>query len=154
VALHEEAELKKAIGRPDYHSDSTASRIKNAGEPLVKYLLFSGEAKLTEKVRGTSSFAEEFARRGPRDGQGRSLREFDLEHRLFKYPCSYLIYSAAFDGLPEPVKDYVFRRLWDVLSGKETGAEFAHLTAADRQAILEILRATKQDLPAYWNARP
>jgi hypothetical protein len=155
VALHEEAELKKALGRPvGYRSESTTSRIKNAGEPLVKYLLFSGETKLTEKIRGTSGFAEEFARHGPRDDRGRSLREFDLEHRLFKYPCSYVIYSSAFDGLPGPVKDYVLRRLWDVLSGKETGAEFAHVTAADRQAVLEILRATKPDLPAYWNARP
>jgi hypothetical protein len=44
-------------------------------------------------VKGVSSFAEEFAAAGPRDGQGRSLRDFDLQRRLFKHPCSYLIYS-------------------------------------------------------------
>ncbi len=155
VALHEEAELNKALGRPaDERSESTTSRIKNAGEPLVKYLLFSGEARLTEETRGTSGFAEEFLRRGPHDNRGRSLREFDLEHRLFKYPCSYVIYSSAFDGLAEPVKDYVLRRLWEVLSGHDTKADFAHLTAADRQAVLEILRATKPDLPAYWKSTP
>jgi hypothetical protein len=27
---------------------------------------------------------------------------------------------------------------------------FAHLTAANRQAVLEILRETKKGLPAYW----
>src|SRR5262249_2211077 len=84
IAVYEEAEFKKARGRPaTYRSDSTVSRIQNAGEPLVKYLLFSGEAKLTEKVQGTSSFAREFARAGPRTRQGRSLRDLDLEHRLF-----------------------------------------------------------------------
>ena len=150
-ALRDEAEINKALGRPaGYHSESTASRIKNAGEPLVKYLLFSGEAPLTDPVRGTPGFAAEFARRGPRDGKGRSLRDFDLRRRLFAYPCSYVIYSAAFDGLPAPVKDYVYRRLWEVLSGKDTTDEFAHLTTADRRAVLEILRATKPDLPDYW----
>jgi hypothetical protein len=151
VALHEEAELNKALGRPaDYRSESTTSRIKNAGEPLVKYLLFSGEAKLTDRVAGTSGFAAEFAARGPRDRQGRSLREFDLERRLFKYPLSYLIYSRSFDALPAPVKDYVWRRLWEVLSGEDTSADFAHLTATDRRAILEILRDTKPGLPDNW----
>jgi hypothetical protein len=151
IALREEAELNKALGRPaDYRSESTTSRINSAGEPLVKYLLFSGETKLTDRVTGTSGFAEEFARRGPRDARGRSLRDFDLQTRLFKYPCSYVIYSASFDALPEAVKDYVLRRVYDVLSGKDAGADFAHLSAADRQAILEILRETRPNLPAYW----
>lgn len=146
-ALHEEQEINKALGRPaNYRSDSTTSRIKSAGEPLVRYMLFSGEAKLTEPVKGTSGFTEEFAQRGPRDLQGRSLRDFDLKTRLFKYPCSYLIYSESFDGLPAEVKGYVARRLNEVLTGKDRSEEFAHLSDADRKAILEILRATKPDL--------
>ena len=79
-----------------------------------------------------------------------ALRDLNLTHRLFRYPCSYLIDTAAFDGLPGPVKDYVLRRLWEVLSGKDTGADFAHLSAADRRAILKILRDTKPGLPDYW----
>jgi hypothetical protein len=151
LAMYDEAEISKALGRPpDYHSESTRSRIKNASEPLVKYLLCSGEAQLTEKVQGTSDFAKEFMARGPRDPRGRSLRDFDLEHRLFKYPCSYLIYSTAFDGLPGPAKEYIYHRLWEVLIGKEVSPGFAHLSAADRGAILDILRATKQGLPSYW----
>jgi hypothetical protein len=153
-ALYEEAEINKALGRPkDYHSESTTSRIKNAGEPLVKYLLFSGEAKLSEPVRGTSRFTEEFPKQGPRDHKGRSLRDFDLKQRLFRYPCSYLIYSGEFDALPGPVKEYVLRRVWEVLSGKDTSQDFAHLSAADRGAILEILRDTKVNMPAYWRGR-
>jgi hypothetical protein len=154
-ALRDEAEINKALGRPaDHRSESTLHRIQNAGEPLVKYLLFSGEAALTEPVKGTSNFAEEFRKRGPRDARGRSLRDFDLRRRLFAHPCSYVIYSAAFDGLPGPVKDYVYRRLWEVLSGRDTSADFAHLSAADRRDVLEILRATKRDLPGYWKAQP
>ncbi len=151
-ALYDEAEFNKALGRPaDYRSDSTLRRIKNAGEPVVQYLLFCDEAPLTDPIKGTSGFTEEFVKRGPHDGQGRSLRDFDLKRRLFAYPCSYVIYSEAFEALPAPVKDYVLRRLWEVLSGKDTSKEFVHLSAADRQAILEILRATKPNLPDYFH---
>jgi hypothetical protein len=154
MALRDETELNKALGRPiDYRSESTTSRIKSAGEPVVKYMLFSGEARLTEPVKGTSSFAEEFVKHGPRTRDGRSLRDLDLQTRLFKYPCSYVIYSEAFDALPGLVKDYVLRRILDVLSGKDSSEEFAQLSAADRKAILEILCETRPDLPKSWRER-
>src|SRR5262245_52097755 len=131
IAVRDAAELNKALGKPaDHQWDSTSSRIKSAGEPLVKYLLMSGEAALTEPVRGTSAFAREFTAKGPKDRHSRSLRELDLERRLFKYPCSYLIYTAAFDGLPAEVKEYVYRRMWEVLTGQDTGPNFAHLSTA------------------------
>jgi hypothetical protein len=151
LALYDETEFNKALGRPaDYRSDSTMSRIKSAGEPVVQYLLFCEETQLTDAIKGASGFAEEFVKRGPRDRKGRSLRDFDLKRRIFVYPCSYLIYSAAFDALPAAVKDYVWRRLWDVLSGKDTSKAFAHLGAEDRRAIVDILRETKPNLPDYW----
>jgi hypothetical protein len=151
LALHDEAEFNKALGRPpDYRSDSTLRRIKNAGEPVVQYMLFCEEAPLSDPIKGLSGFTEEFVKRGPRDGQGRSLRDFDLKRRLFAYPCSYVIYSEAFEALPAAVKDYVLRRLWEVLSGKDASKEFAHLSVTDRRVILEILRATKTNLPEYW----
>ena len=151
LALHEEAELNRELGRSaDYQSETTWRRLKSVGEPLVRYLLFSKEASLTDKLRGTSSFTDDFPRQGPRDPQGRSLRDFDLEKRIFKYPCSYLIYSEAFAALPGPMKDYVYQRMWDVLQGRDYSGDFDHLSATDRQAIREILLATKDDLPAYW----
>jgi len=140
--------LASSIGAKIPTGDS--SRVRAAGEQLVKYLLFSGEAGMAEPVRGTTSFAGEFAARGPRDKQGRSLRDFDLKRRLFKYACSYLVYSAAFDALPNEVKGYVGKRLGEVLSGSDQSHEFAHLSAADRRAILEILKETKPDLAASW----
>ena len=101
-------------------------------------------------MAGTSSFPAEFAARGPFDKQGRSLRQFDLKTRLFKYPCSYLIYSDAFQQLPAEVKDVVLRRMYEVLTGADGAKAFAHLSAADRQAIREILADTLPDKPDWW----
>jgi hypothetical protein len=141
----------RALGRSaDERLDSTTSRIKSACEPLVAYLLFADEAPLSARIEGTSTFAAEFAARGPRDLRGRSLREFDLEHRLFRYPLSYLVYSEAFCSLPGAARDYVYRRLWQMLSGEDTTAKFAHLTEPVRQAIIEILRDTASYLSDYW----
>ena len=66
---------------------------------LVDYLLFVDEAALPGRIRGTSGFAEQFSTRGPTDRRGRSLRQLDLERRLLRYPCSYMIYSDAFEAL-------------------------------------------------------
>jgi hypothetical protein len=118
-------------------------------DEAVEYLLFAGEAKL-EPVRGTSGFAERFSQLGPHDDRGRSLRELQLDGRLMRYPLSYLIYSSAFDGLPAEARDAIYRRLWNVLSGAVSGERYSHLVAADRAAIVEILRATKPGLPAYF----
>ena len=131
-------------------TESTSRRVDSAAEQLVEYLLFSDEAQLEGPIKGTSNFAEEFSQRGPRDRHGRSLRDFDLKKRLFKYPCSYLIYSPSFDGLPASVKERTYRRLWDILNGKVRDREYAHLIPADRQAIKEILIDTKRGLPEYW----
>lgn len=154
-ALHYQAELAKALGEPESKPlESTTRRIASAGDDLVEALLLVEEAKLTAPVSGTSGFSELFATAGPRDHQGRSLREFDLERRLFKYPCSYLIYSESFDALPAEMRSYVWQRLWDVLSGADQSEKFGHLSTADRQAIIEILRETKSDLPDYWRTNP
>ncbi len=130
----------------DYVSETTTRRIASAGDKLLDYLLFKDEFQLTSPIKGVSAFAEDFAQRGPRDGKGRSLRDFDLQKRLFKYPCSYLIYSPAFDHLPKPVKAYVSQKLLEVLTRKDTQDKYPHLTLEDRANILEILKETKPDL--------
>jgi hypothetical protein len=117
----------------------------------VDYLLFVDEAPLPDAI-GLSAFAEDFASRGPFDKQGRSLRQFDLVRRLMRYPCSYMIYSRAFDELPNEARAAVYRRLWIVLTGADQSAAGKTLSAADRRAILEILRATKPGLPDYFTS--
>lgn len=150
-AMHYQQSLNRELGEPaDRLWDSTKSRIKNASEPLIEYLLFSGEAELTGKIQGTSAFAADFANCGPRDHLGRSLRDFDLERRLFKHPCSYLVYSPSFAALPCEAREYVLRRMWEVLSGQDKSEKFKHLTSADRQTVLAILRDTLPGLPDYW----
>jgi hypothetical protein len=119
-------------------------------EEMVGYMLFTDEAPFGAPVAGVSSFSKTFPQRGPRDRVGRSLRDFDLHTRLFRYPLSYMIYSAAFDGLPDLVRERVYRRLYEVLTGKDQSKKFDRLSAEDRGAVLEILRQTKPGLPAYW----
>lgn len=151
TAQHYEASLNRELGEPaGKRWESATRRIESEAEKLAQYLLFSGEAKLEGPIKGTSGFAEEFAARGPFDKRGRSLRQFDTTSRLFKYPCSYLIYSKTFAALPAEVKGVVLKRLHEVLTGKDATAAFAHLSAADRKAVLDILRETLPDAPAYW----
>jgi hypothetical protein len=153
LAVEEQRALNAISGKPpEAPVEGIQRRIGYLAEDLLKCLLMSGETTLTSPIRGTSGFAEYFASLGPRDKQGRSLREFDLTCRLFKYPCSYLVYSQSFAGLPAPVRDRFYRRLWEVLTGHDQSPAFAHLSQVDRRAIHEILSDTKSDLPEYWNS--
>ena len=136
--LGAEARLLAADGR------TAPGRLDRAVTEVVDYMLFVDEARLSGAA-GTSGFAKGFTARGPRDSKGRSLRDLDLRERLMRYPCSYMIYSETFDGLPPRAKAAVYARLKRILNGQETGGRYASLTAADRTAVLEILRETKRD---------
>jgi hypothetical protein len=124
-----------------------AARLRRDVEKLVRGMLFVGEAALDGPVKGTTTYAQDFVNAGPRDAKGRSLRDLDLETRLFTYPLSFLIYSDSFNALPDLAKREVYRQLRDVLTGVDPSTEFKQLTAGDRAAILEILNATKPDFP-------
>ena len=141
--LEETVQNRELVQPPDHPSAAAVKRIESVAEPLVMAMLFVGEAPLSGPIAGTSGFYSEFVSQGPRDGQGRSLRQLDLTRRLFRYPLSYLIYSQAFDSLPELAKSYIYRRLLEVLGGEDRSEEFAHLSVEDRLAVLEILKDTK-----------
>jgi hypothetical protein len=117
---------------------------------LVDYFLFVDEAPPPGHVIPPAALVNRMAAAGPRDRQGRSLRDLDFARRLLRYPCSYMIYAPAFDRLPALVKDAVYRRLGAVLSGAQPEARYAHLSAADRSAIVAILRDTKADFPSTF----
>ncbi|HXP85892.1 MAG TPA: hypothetical protein VN841_14305 [Bryobacteraceae bacterium] len=138
------------IAQADGKLEASKDKLNGEIEELIGYMLFIDEAPLTAPVQGTSTFTKTFAARGPRDKQGRSLREFDLQTRLFKYPLSYMIYTPAFDAMPEYARERIYRRVYDILTGADTNAKGAHLDSAGREAIIEILRGTKTNLPAYW----
>ncbi len=118
---------------------------------VARYLLYTKEAELEGTLSGTSEFTERFAAQGIRDDQGRSLRDFDGTDRLFKYPCSYLIYSDTFQSLPAIFQEAVFERLYTVLTTNELNEDFLHLSAKDKKAVYEILKATLPNLPNFWN---
>jgi len=150
TALYREAALNRELGEPaDHRWDSTNTVLNSSAEALLKYFLFSGEAALQAPMEGTTAFAREFTAQGPRDRHGRSLREFDLTTRLFRYPCSYLVYSESFDRLPAELRERFWTRMNAVLSGADTSPDFAHLTATDRAALREILCDTKPEAAAF-----
>lgn len=107
-------------------------------EAAVSYMLFTDETPLPAPIEGVSGFTKTFPLQGPRDSHGRSLRDFDLRTRLFRYPLSYMIYSRAFDALPGDVRVKIYRKLHD------------ELIARHREDVIAIVRDTKAGLPDFW----
>ncbi len=153
-----EARVSAAEGK----REAFRQRLDFLVDEIVTYMLFADEAPIQKRIKGDSTFSETFPQRGPRDAQGRSLRDFDLQERLFRYPLSYMVYSEAFDSIPDAAREEILRALYNVLTGilpgvqtgKDASTKFAHLSTEDRRAVLEILRDTKPDLPAYWKSSP
>ena len=102
------------------------------------------------KIEGNPDFVRDFEAGAIRDSKGRSLRDLDCTRRMFKYPCSFLIYAPSFDAIAPPIKEVILQKLHDILTGKNDDPQFARLTPEDRRAILEILIETKKTLPDYW----
>ena len=157
MVLEHQVKMHNYIARLNYETQTMTSTyghiryLKNQENAFLRHLLFTEEAPLTGRISGNPAFTQSFTALGPRDPHGRSLRDFDLETRIFKYPCSFLIYSEAFDHLPTVMHDHLLRRLWEILTNQDPTPDFASIPATQRQAILEILRATKPGLPDYWH---
>ena len=163
LVLEHQVRMQTLITRANYETRFALSELSNngnpsgwpqkrmaqAGELLLEYMLFCNEAPVKGPLKGTSGYAEEFEHVGPFDSKGRSLRQFDLQTRLMRFPCSYLIYSPSFDALPREMKSYLWRRLEEVLTGKDKSATYASLTAQDRRAVMEILLETKPEFQAW-----
>ncbi|MDM4014909.1 hypothetical protein [Roseiconus lacunae] len=147
LALHQSFQMNELLERPEgFVSDSAKRRIDAVTDDLLYYLLFCEEFRLTDPVSGPTSFATDFQSRGKRDSQGRTLRELDLSTRLLKYPCSYLIHSDAFAGIPDVARHQVLTKLAAILNGRNRSDEYDHLSSHLRREIAEILRDT---LPEY-----
>jgi hypothetical protein len=140
MALHTQAEMNRLLKKPEGElSESAERRIASGVDEVAGYMMFKDEAPIDRPVKGKSAFAAKFASLGPRDKNNRSLRDFDLNTRLFRYPLSYMIYSEVFDSLPAPARDRLLRRIWD------------ELKAGGRDDVIALLRDTKQGLPSPWN---
>lgn len=131
-----------ALENTEADAAETQAEIKSLSEALLRSLFMVGQPAFTSPIAGVSGFSGKFAEPGPRDSRGRSLRDLDLNTRLFKYPLSYLVYSEAFAALPAQVREVISTGIADVLLGRNNSADFGHLTEQDRRAIIEILNAT------------
>ena len=78
----------------------------------------------------------------PRTADGESLADFQLNTRLFKNRCSYMIYSEAFRGLPAAVKSRVIAGLRKILESPVAEDRSKSITVSERQRIVRILRGT------------
>jgi hypothetical protein len=156
MVLEHEAHMHNFIARLNYETVIALQQygkidhLKSKVDSFLQYALFTEEAPITNGVKGSAAFVKEFESRGPTDSKGRSLRQLDLNTRLFKYQCSFLLYSEQFDALPIQIKEMIYKRLHEVLTGADKSAKFESLSATERKAILEILQQTKKDLPDYW----
>jgi hypothetical protein len=143
-AMDYQVKMHASLGVPkDEMLDSVKSRIRSAGNDLVDAMLMVEEAQWQEPIQGNTSFTERFSSLGPHDSKGRSLRQLDLQTRLWRYPCSYLIYSESFQALPAEMKEYVRGRFQQILSGEDQAEKYKHLSVSDRVALREILAETK-----------
>jgi hypothetical protein len=116
--------------------------LKELARPLLDALLMANEATLGDTISGTSGFSEYFQALGPADSKGRSLRQLDMQERVFSYPLSYLIYSDAFAALPQGLYDYLRENIQRILVTLEDPEDYPYLDLATRRAILEIVNET------------
>jgi hypothetical protein len=130
-----ETRVALAEGRADFSRGELTELVNDT----ANYLLFVDESPLSSPVQGVAKFAGVFSAAGPRDRQGRSLRELDLQSRLFRYRCSYMIYSPAFASLPAEARAALYRRMKEILKVRGDSA------------VLEILDET---LPGWSASAP
>ena len=156
MVLQHQAHMHNYIARLNFETQQMTAMyghiryLRPQTDAFLRCLLFTEETALTAPLEGSPEFVRDFTAPGPRDHLGRSLRDLDLRTRLFKYPCSYLICSPAFDALPAVMRDSILARLRAILTGEDHDPQFAKIIAEDRRAILEILRETKPNLPENW----
>ena len=140
-AISYQREMERLFGEPSESLvASVRRRIERPAEQLVRDLLLVGEARLPGEVRGESGFTEEFRERSASPGWKDPLRELDLESRLLRVPCSYLIRTPTYAALPERVRRYIRIRFEEILSGEDDSKAFKHLAPRDRGAILKVLQ--------------
>ena len=152
-AMARQHDLQKAFGEPitDAPQGSALTVIRSQADRLVKHLLFCEEYQLKDGgVEGSAAFQDAFRANRIETKDGRSFKDFQLLNRLFKYRCSYMIYSKAFDAMPPQLKSEVYDRLWKILHNEDGSPDFAHLGSSEREHIRDVIVETKTGLPECW----
>ncbi|MEM7146589.1 MAG: hypothetical protein AAF591_15750 [Verrucomicrobiota bacterium] len=129
-------------------SPEHAKEMDRQARLLTRYLLFADETRLPKAgIEGDPAYIEQFLASRRPDSEDQSLKDLDLNDRLFKYRCSYMIYSAAFQGLPDGFRHQVYRRLQEALDTDSPDPDYRYLPNAEKKAIAKILRETLPDFP-------
>lgn len=148
AVVHEQVERSRSLAEylnepfEPTQNETLQRVIASNADRIVRHLLFCDDLTLTDPVAGSDLFIQQFRANRKEDSVGRSLKDFDLKTRLFKYRCSYMVYSRAFDQMHALLKDAVLEQLRAVLIGEDQEAVFTHLSADERGAILQILTET------------
>ncbi len=143
-------ELKEPVTEePTY--DSVRHVFTTASQQVLDALLCKDDAPLPEGgIQGIGGFSQAFCPPAKAGGSVPSLKELDLHQRLFKYRCSYLIYSSTFDQLQPTLRRRVLQRLWRVLTDPLSDSRYDYLEAGERDIIRQILSTSLRDLPVTW----
>lgn len=128
-----------------------AAVLHGLADELVRYLLFADEAKFPAGgIRVDPRYREDFLADRKEASSGISLKDLDLETRLFQHRCSYLIYSDVFRATSDLFRQRVYQVLGEAISTEDPDPDFAYLSVAEKEAIRGILRETLSDLPDGW----
>ena len=120
-------------------------------EEVVRYLLFADEAKFPAgEIRVDPQYREDFLADRREASNGTSLKDLDLETRVFKHRCSYLIYSDVFQATPDLFRQRVYEVLGEAIRTEKPDPDFDYLSVTEKSAIRGILRETLSDLPDGW----
>ena len=164
MVLNHQTRMTNLLTRLGWQSRIAAHDGAKAGGAAAAGTRHGARARRLHALRGRSAAAVAGARRvgfyqgfpakGPRDSKGRSLRDLDLTRRLLRYPCSYMIYTEAFDALPAAAKAVVYERMWAILSGTVKGSPNTRNSRPPIAARSSRFCARRNELPAYLSARP
>ncbi|MEM1353571.1 MAG: hypothetical protein AAGC44_11715 [Planctomycetota bacterium] len=143
--------IAEQLGEPfDPAASNTLQQVlRSKAQKILQHMLYLDEVVLENPVRGDEAFTREFRANRREDAAGRSLKDFDLDTRMFRHRCSYMIYTQAFELMPELLKAAVLDRLAHGLKPETKDSLFEHLDAAEREAIHTILRETHAGYAAH-----
>jgi hypothetical protein len=117
---------------------------------IVDRLLFRRGARLPEGIVRNTAFASTFLADARRSRAGDSLKDLQLDGRLFRNRCSYLIYSETFAALPAALKARVFTTLFEALHNDDPAGRYGYLESDEKRRIYAILLETHAEARLHF----
>jgi hypothetical protein len=127
---------------------SRVEELDRQAREIARYVLFADEAPLPQGgIQADPEFRGQFLASRKATAAGAALKDLDLKTRLFKYRCSYMIYSPVFAGMPDDLKFRVFTVMRGALDPGHSDPAFGYLAAGEKSAIRQILNETLSGVP-------